>query len=147
MTSCLSPSGCRGSAKIYLSKNLLKEKNIMISYLGDQMEDATDFSWQGAKAAHAVLLCEMEWDSLQWDHLDRIDHIRRAHTQKHMSNRSGGSNPWITQVGNHGTAKTTKLVNVVTHVTMSSMGKSINIFVHFVWLGEPNGASRKRMST
>ena len=32
----------------------------MISYLWDLMEDATDFSWQGAKAAHAVLLCEME---------------------------------------------------------------------------------------
>ena len=102
MTSCPSPSGCRGSAKIYLSKNLLKEINIMISYLGDQMEDATDFSWQGAKAAHAVLLCEMEWDSLQWDHLDHIDRIRRAHTQKHMSNRSGwvkpldhsGRKPW-----------------------------------------------------
>ena len=24
------------------------------------MEDATDFSWQGANAAHAVLLCGME---------------------------------------------------------------------------------------
>ena len=33
----------------------------MVSYLSDLMEDATDFSWQEAKAAHTVLLCEMEW--------------------------------------------------------------------------------------
>ena len=32
----------------------------MLLYLGDLMEDAKDFSWQGAKAAHAVLLCEVE---------------------------------------------------------------------------------------
>ena len=83
------------------------------------MEDTTDFSWQEAKAAHAVLLCEMEWGSLQWEDLDRIDHIRRAHAQKHMSNRPGGAHPWITQSGNHGIVKTTKLVHVVTHVTMN----------------------------
>ena len=37
----------------------------MVSYLGDLMEDATDCSWQGAKPAHAVLLCEMERGSLR----------------------------------------------------------------------------------
>ena len=74
----------------------------MVSYLGDLMEDATDFSWQGAKAAHAVLLCDMERGSLQWEDLDRIDRIRRAHAQKHVSGRSGwvkpsdhsGRKPW-----------------------------------------------------
>ena len=70
-------------------KNILEQKSsdrrgIMVSYLGDLMEDATDFSWQGAKAAHAVLLCEMEWGSLQWEDLDHIDRIRRAHAQKHV---------------------------------------------------------------
>ena len=49
-------------------KNILEQKSsdrreIMVSYLGDLMEDATDFSWQGAKAAHAVK-CEMELGSL-----------------------------------------------------------------------------------
>ena len=34
------------------------------------MEDATDFTWQGAKAAHAVLMCEMERGSLQWEDTD-----------------------------------------------------------------------------
>ena len=40
------------------SNNSVREK--MIQYMGELMEDATDFSWQGAKAAHAVLLCEFE---------------------------------------------------------------------------------------
>ena len=56
----------------------------MIAYLGDLMEDATDFSWQGAKAAHAVLLCEMERGSLTWEDTDRIGRVRRAHAQKHI---------------------------------------------------------------
>ena len=46
-------------------KNLLEEpsterRDAMVAYMGELMEDATDFSWQGAKAAHAVMLCEME---------------------------------------------------------------------------------------
>ena len=79
-------------------KNILEQKSsdrrdIMVSYLSDLMEDATDFSWQGAKAAHAVLLCEMERGSLQWEDLDRIDRIRRAHAQTHVSSRSGWAKP------------------------------------------------------
>ena len=55
-------------------KNILEEKssqrrNTMVSYLGDLMEE-TDFTWQGAKAAHAVLMCEMERGSLQWEDTD-----------------------------------------------------------------------------
>ena len=46
-------------------KNVLEEsdhsiREKMIQYMGGLMEDATDFSWQGAKAGHAVLLCEFE---------------------------------------------------------------------------------------
>ena len=62
----------------------------MVSYLSDVMEDATDFSWQGAKAAHAVLLCEMERGSFTWENGERIDRIRRAHAQKHVPSRQ----PW-----------------------------------------------------
>ena len=66
-------------------KNILKEscnerKYIMVSYFIDLMEDATDFAWQRAKAAHAVSFCEMEWGSLQWEDMGRIDLIRRAHS-------------------------------------------------------------------
>ena len=50
----------------------------MITYLGDLMEDATNFYWQGGKAAHAVLLCEMERGSLIWEDTDRIDRVKQA---------------------------------------------------------------------
>ena len=59
----------------------------MVSYLSDLMEDATDFSWQGAKVAHAVLLCEMERGSLTWENGERIDRIHRAHAQKHVPSK------------------------------------------------------------
>ena len=57
-------------------RNILEEKSksrkdIMISYLGDLMEDATDFSWQGEKAAHAVLLYKKERGSLKWEDTDK----------------------------------------------------------------------------
>ena len=48
------------------------------------MEEATDYSWQGMKAAHAVLLCEMERGFLDWENCDRIDLIHRAPAQKHI---------------------------------------------------------------
>ena len=51
------------------------------------MEDATNFSWANAKVAHAVLLCEMERGVLDWSHTEMIDHIRRAHAQKHTNQR------------------------------------------------------------
>ena len=56
----------------------------MLTYLSDLMEDTTDFSWQGAKASHAVLLCEMERGAVTWSDTGRIDQIRRAHAQKHV---------------------------------------------------------------
>ena len=46
-------------------RNIMEEmsrerKDAMISYMSDLMVDATDFTWQGAKASHAVMLCEMK---------------------------------------------------------------------------------------
>ena len=63
------------------SDNKVREQ--MLWYMSDLMEDATDFSWARAKAAHAVLLCEMERDTVGWSDTSRIDRIRRAHAQKH----------------------------------------------------------------
>ena len=87
-------------------QNILEQKSgsrqkSMVAYLSDLMEDATDFSWQGAKAAHAVLLCEMERGSVTWEDQDRIDRIRRAHAQKHVSvgkqswGRAENRKPWF----------------------------------------------------
>ena len=67
-----------------LEKKSEARKYIMISYLGDLMEDATDFSWHGVKAAHAVLLCKMERGSLKWEDTKRIGRVRIAHAQKHV---------------------------------------------------------------
>ena len=87
-------------------QNILEEtdrgrKDTMVAYMADLMEDATDFSWQGAKAAHAVLMCEMERGTVRWENGDRIDRIRRAHAQKHVSQnrqnwgRQDNKKPWF----------------------------------------------------
>ena len=61
-------------------------KDQMLQYLIDIMADANDFLWQNAKAAHAVLLCDMERGAVTWDNSDKIDRIRRAHAQRHTQN-------------------------------------------------------------
>ena len=90
-------------------------KDSMIAYLGDLMEDATDFSWQGAKAAHAVLLCEMERGSLTWEDTDRIDRVRRAHAQKHIP---PGNKIGVGQIRSPGFAKTFKPIHAPTRKIM-----------------------------
>ena len=89
------------------TRNILDERDneireCMLWYLNDLMEDATDFSWGSAKAAHAVLLCEMERGSVTWTNTSRIDRIRRAHAQKHQVGRenwgkkdSEAKKPWF----------------------------------------------------
>ena len=61
----------------------------MLQYLGELMEDVSDFSWVSAKASHAVMLCEMERGKLIWLDTNRIYRIRRAHAQKHQSSKIG----------------------------------------------------------
>ena len=75
----------QGFCKNIMEESSRKRKDAMISYMSDLMEDATDFTWQGAKASHAVMLCEMERGVLTWEDTDRIDRIRRAHAQKHIT--------------------------------------------------------------
>ena len=40
------------------------------------------FGWRSAKAAHAVLLCKMEENKVDWGETTKIDRIRRVHTQR-----------------------------------------------------------------
>ena len=63
----------------------------MIQYMSELMEDAKDFLWQDARAAHAVLLCEIERGGTNWEDPSRIDRIRRAHAQKHVN----GGRSWV----------------------------------------------------
>ena len=60
MTSLRNHNGSTVLPETFWMQNLQKTMEIMLTYLSDLMEDTTDSSWQGIKASHAVLLCEME---------------------------------------------------------------------------------------
>ena len=71
-----------GFAMMAREETSMDRKNAMLKYLGELMEDANNFSWQFAKAAHAVLLCRMEEGKVEWTDTSNIDRIRRAHAQR-----------------------------------------------------------------
>ena len=50
-------------------------KDKMLVYLADMIEDARDFSWALAKAAHAVILCRMEDGKLNWADTQKLDRL------------------------------------------------------------------------
>ena len=51
----------------------------MLDYLIALLDDSNDFSWQAAKASHAVLLCQMaQGEIASWSETKTIDWIRRA---------------------------------------------------------------------
>ena len=59
-------------------------KDSMLDYLVSLFDDANDFSWDAAKASHAVLLCRMEQGEIRnYTEFEKIDRIRRAHAQRH----------------------------------------------------------------
>ena len=68
-------------------------KEHMLDYLINLLEDANDFSCASAKTSHAVLLCRMEQgEVVSWADVDKIDRIRRAHAQRHISQQSAQTN-------------------------------------------------------
>ena len=94
------PQFVKGFVKNILDEKNLENREFMLRYLGDIMEDTSDFSWVSAKASHAVLLCEMERGQVVWSDTSRIDRIRRAHAQKHQSRQNWGyrqqeKRPWF----------------------------------------------------
>ena len=76
----------QGFGQNILDEKSHKTKDQMLQYLADIMANATDFSWQNAKAAHAVLLCDMERGAVTCYNSNKIDRIRRAHAQRHQKN-------------------------------------------------------------
>ena len=60
-------------------------RSAMLDYLANLMEDASDFSWDSAKACHAILLTNMEADRVSWVETDKVDQFRRAHAQRHVT--------------------------------------------------------------
>ena len=85
-----------------------KIRENMIQYMGELFEDATDFSWQGAKAAHAVLLCEFERGTLNWENTARIDRIYVGHMLRNMSIQAGHGGKVI-KILNHGIVNSSKM--------------------------------------
>ena len=45
----------------------------MLDYLGNIMEDAFDFSWDSAKACHAIVSTSMDADRLSLTDTNKID--------------------------------------------------------------------------
>ena len=72
-----------GFVRCIQEEKLDAAKECMLDYLGNLMEDTSDFSWEAAKAFHAIALTNMEADRLKWTDTDKLDRIRRAHAQRH----------------------------------------------------------------
>ena len=63
-----------------------KIREHMLDYVIYLLEDAQDFSWSAAKASHAVLLCRMEQGEISgWTESDKVERIRRAYAQRHVT--------------------------------------------------------------
>ena len=117
-------------------RNILEEKSNktrknMLNYLSDLMEDATDFSWQGAKASHAVLLCDMERGDVSWD-------VVLTESEEHMLKntfRTLEISVEMVMILAHvpGSVKCFKLGHVLSPRTMRQMGTSKNISVPTAW--------------
>ena len=54
-----------------------------LHYLADLLQDASDFSFDNAKACHAVVLTTMEHDKVSWQDTSDLDRFRRQHAQVH----------------------------------------------------------------
>ena len=70
----------------------IQNRDHMLDYLINLLEDSTDLSWASAKASHAVLLCRMEQGEIKsWAETEKIDRVRRAHAQRHLPASDGSS--------------------------------------------------------
>ena len=81
-----------GFCRTMREESSIQNREYMLDYVINLLEDATDFSWASAKASHAVLLCRMEQGEItSWAETEKIDRVRRAHAQRHTSASYGGS--------------------------------------------------------
>ena len=78
-----------GFCRIMREEKNSDSKDFMLDYLVSLLDDAQDFSWEAAKASHAVLLCRMEQGEIaNYSQFDKIDRIRRANAQRHIHTSS-----------------------------------------------------------
>ena len=59
------------------------DRMCQLKYLANLLEDASDFSFENAKACHAVGLTTMEQDKLAWSDTLKLHRLRRQHVQRH----------------------------------------------------------------
>ena len=62
----------------------------MIDYLTELIQDSCDFSWEGAKGAHYVLLQRMMANRLDWTQLDQVHKVSERYT--HSASTIGSCN-------------------------------------------------------
>ena len=73
-----------GFCCIMKEENHVENKEHMLDYLIQLLEDANDFSWDAAKSSHAILLCRMEQGEVKnYMQVEKNDRIRRANAQRH----------------------------------------------------------------
>ena len=74
-----------GFGRIIKEEKNLEIREHILDYLVALFEDANDFSWDAAKASHAVLLCRMEQGEIKtYSEVEKIDRVRRANAQRHQ---------------------------------------------------------------
>ena len=74
-----------GFGRIMREEKNSKIKDSMLDYMVSLFDDANDFSWDAAKASHAVLLCRIEQGAVNsYTEVDKIDRIRRANAHRHQ---------------------------------------------------------------
>ena len=79
--------------RIMKDENHGENKEHMLDFFIQLLEYANDFSWDAAKASHAVLLCRMEQrDVKNYMQVDKIDRIRPANAQIHVVGSSSIQN-------------------------------------------------------
>ena len=74
-----------GFCRIMKGEQNSENREAMLDYLIGLLDDSNDFSWDAAKACHAVLLCRMEHGEVKsYCETDKLDRIRRANAQRHI---------------------------------------------------------------
>ena len=87
------PQWVAGFCRITREESDFENKNSMLDYLIALYEDVQDFSWDSARASHAVLLCRMEQGEVKnYTETEKIDRIRCANAQRHPAPPSALAN-------------------------------------------------------
>ena len=115
-------------------------KSSMLDYLGNLMEDASDFSWESVKASHAIVLTHMEADHLQWTDTeswmasgelmlkDTVPRDRSMVQSQHLTKKP---KIWGQKMGSFVASFKRALANSppITGLLVSCIGMSVNIVI------------------